>query len=280
MMNTKLSPIGSVRVKTFLITGATSGIGEACARRCLNQGDQVIALCRNLQKAQDKFGPEISAGSFVPLHYDLSHNDQLFDFACHELKPYSITRLIHCAGFTAMTKLTSSDHDLLVRMFETHVFSLAELVRALLRLRQPNQELSIVTLSSVSAQAMDLNTAVYSMAKASMDYYVQLLNKMLNASSSAKRLPPNPELLAPAQALTDPEQRERAVAQVQAQAGLLLRINGYNPALIKTDIIDFDFLAAQGLTPSLIPMEVVVNGIMELIENTYVSGQSIVVNNH
>ena len=38
-------------MKTFLITGATSGIGEACARHCLAQGDQVVALCRNGDKA-------------------------------------------------------------------------------------------------------------------------------------------------------------------------------------------------------------------------------------
>ena len=40
-------------MKTILITGATSGIGEACARHCLAQGDRVVAICRNLDKARD-----------------------------------------------------------------------------------------------------------------------------------------------------------------------------------------------------------------------------------
>ena len=57
-------------MKTILITGATSGIGEACARHCLAQGDRVVAICRNLDKARGKFGAEIEAGRFVPLHYD------------------------------------------------------------------------------------------------------------------------------------------------------------------------------------------------------------------
>ena len=72
-------------MKTILITGATSGIGEACTRHYVAQGDRVVALCRNLEKAQDLFATEIKAGLVVPFQYYLSLNDQPSKFCMDEL---------------------------------------------------------------------------------------------------------------------------------------------------------------------------------------------------
>ena len=265
-------------MKTILITGATSGIGEACARHCLAQGDRVVAICRNLDKARDKFGAEIEAGRFVPLHYDLSCNDQLYKFCLAELNPYLIDRFIHCAGITLMQKVTSTGHDAMLNMFETHVFALTEIVRALLRLRKPEQELSMVALSSTSAPSLYCTTGAYSMAKASLDYYVRMLNKVINVAPQ-KRLPPPSDKLAQVEAITDPKERQHALNQLQMQSGLLLRINSYNPSSIKTDIFDYDFAESQGRTLPLIPMSVVVDGVLSLLENPYISGQCVVINN-
>lgn len=266
-------------MKTILITGATSGIGEACARHCLAQGDRVVAICRNLDKARDKFGAEIEAGRFVPLHYDLSCNDQLYKFCLAELNPYLIDRFIHCAGITLMQKVTSTGHDAMLKMFETHVFSLTEIVRALLRLRKPEQELSMVALSSTSAQLLYLPTGAYSMAKESIDYYVRLVNKQLN-TPSGKCLPITEEQQAAIEMLEDEEQKELARAKAQAQAGFMIRINSLAPCMVDTPMSDFSFLQSQGLnTLPLLPLAVVVQEIFKLLENKYVSGKSVILDN-
>lgn len=265
-------------MKTILITGATSGIGEACARHCLAQGDRVVAICRNLDKARDKFGAEIEAGRFVPLHYDLSCNDQLYKFCLAELNPYLIDRFIHCAGITLMQKVTSTGHDAMLNMFETHVFALTEIVRALLRLRKPEQELSMVALSSTSAPSLYCTTGAYSMAKASIDYYVRLVNKQLN-TPSRKYLPLSEEQLAAVEALEGEEQKEQARAKAQAQAGIMVRINSLAPGMIDTPMADYSFLQSQGLSIPLIPMTVVVQEIFKLLENKYVSGKSVILDN-
>ena len=265
-------------MKTILITGATSGIGEACARQCLAQGDRVVAICRNLDKARDKFGAEIEAGRFVPLHYDLSCNDQLYKFCLAELKPYSIDRFIHCAGITLLQKVTSTSHDVMLKMFETHVFSLTEIVRALLRLRKSEQELSMLALSSMSSPGLTCICGAYSMAKASIDYYVRLINKQLNATSR-KYLPLTPEQLAAVDALEDEAQKEFVRTKAQAQSGLMVRINSLAPNLIDTPMINYDFLQSQGVNAPLIPMEVVVQEIFKLLENKYVSGKSVIMDN-
>lgn len=265
-------------MKTVLITGSTSGIGEACARHCLAQGDRVVAICRNLDKARDKFGAEIEAGRFVPLHYDLSCNDQLYKLCLAELKPYSIDRFIHCAGITLMQKVTSTGHDAMLKMFETHVFALTEIVRALLRLRKPEQELSMVALSSTSAPALYCVTGAYSMAKASIDYYVRLVNKQLN-TPARKYLPLSEEQLAVVEAIEDEEQKELARAKAQAQAGIMVRINSLAPCLIDTPMADYSFLQSQGMKFPLLPLTVVVQEIFNLLENKYVSGKSVILDN-
>lgn len=265
-------------MKTILITGATSGIGEACARHCLAQGDRVVAICRNLDKARDKFAAEIEAGRFVPLHYDLSCNDQLYKLCMDELKPYSIDRFIHCAGITLMQKVTSTSHDVMLKMFETHVFSLTEIVRALLRLRKSEQELSMLALSSMSSPGLTCIGGAYSMAKASIDYYVRLINKQLNAASR-KYLLLTPEQLAAVDALEDEAQKEFVRTKAQAQSGLMVRINSLAPNLIDTPMINYEFLQSQGLNVRLIPMDVVVQEIFNLLENKYVSGKSVILDN-
>lgn len=237
-----------------------------------------MAICRNLDKARDKFGAEIEAGRFVPLHYDLSCNDQLYKFCLAELNPYLIDRFIHCAGITLMQKVTSTGHDAMLNMFETHVFALTEIVRALLRLRKPEQELSMVALSSTSATSLYCTTGAYSMAKASIDYYVRLVNKQLN-TPSRKYLPLSEEQLAAVEALEGEEQKEQARAKAQAQAGIMVRINSLAPGMIDTPMADYSFLQSQGLSIPLIPMTVVVQEIFKLLENKYVSGKSVILDN-
>ncbi len=262
-------------MKTYLITGATSGIGEACARRCFEQGDRVVALCRNLEKAQQLFGPELSSGQLVVFEHDLAHNEGLYAQCLKELKPFGIDRMIHCAGFSLIQRLTSATHEQQLKMYETHVLALTEIARALLRLRRG--ELSMLALSSTSAAIYYLAAPIYSMAKNNIEYYVRLLNKQINAQP--KRLPPPEAALRAAEAITDPERKAQALTVAQAQAGLMVRINALAPCFVNTPMVQSDFLVEQGLAMSLIPMDVVVDTIMWILESQYMSGQVVTLNN-
>ena len=46
-----------IKDKLFIVTGATSGLGNGCARALLNEGAKIIAVARNSQKL-DKFHKE------------------------------------------------------------------------------------------------------------------------------------------------------------------------------------------------------------------------------
>ena len=256
-------------MKTFLITGATSGIGEACARHCLAQGDQVVALCRNGDKARRLFAPELASGQMVLLEHDLACNDGLYKQCLSELKPFKIERFINCAGVGLIKGMASTTHAELLQLYETHLFALSEIMRALVRLCQFKYELSAVALSSVASPAYlvqnaayglskEVQNAAYGLSKDSVDHYVRLLNKQLNAAPQ-KRLPPPAQALAAAEAIEDPEQRARAVAIAQAQAGLMLRINALAPGMVDTPLGDCDTYLEQELPLNVIPMEVIVH---------------------
>ncbi len=267
-------------MRTFLITGATSGIGEACARRCFAHGDRVVALCRNLEKAQQLFGPELSSGQLVVFEHDLAHNEGLYEQCLKELAPYQIDRFIHCAGLIYLKPIHRTTHQEWLSMYELHLFALSEIMRALVRLSRLHHELSVVALSSVSAHGGLLQSAAYGMSKESVEHYIRLLNKQLNKQLNAvpqKRLAPPTEALAAAEAMTDPAQREHALVLAKTQAGLRLRINALAPAMINTpmaggseDILDEMYY---------IPLEVIIHWIFEILENPYMSGQTVVLNN-
>lgn len=55
--------------KNILITGASSGIGEACARRYATNGDNLILFARNKAKLQE-MKDELSAKHNIKVHTD------------------------------------------------------------------------------------------------------------------------------------------------------------------------------------------------------------------
>lgn len=88
----------SLKGKTALVTGATSGIGLAIASALLKEGVKTYAIGRHLQKAKDDL-KAFDGGHFISV--DLTIDDDL-DYLFYELKNESIDILIHCAGVLSM----------------------------------------------------------------------------------------------------------------------------------------------------------------------------------
>ncbi len=133
-------------IRTAFITGITAGIGEACARKFVADGWNVIGTGRRTDRLtvlQDELGPSLAT---IPL--DMRDREGIAKLG-HSLPPIDL--LINNAGYaTAAEPLQQAELDPIFGMIETNVVGLVALTRALL----PNlieRKGAIINLTSVAA---------------------------------------------------------------------------------------------------------------------------------
>lgn len=106
-------------MRTVLITGAASGIGLACARRFLAEGDRVVAHFRSHQKAllelQNAF-----PGRLLPVQADLVTEDGCVS-VFRDVAELQV--LVHSAGVWNTSPLSQINSKTLEYMFRTNTFS-------------------------------------------------------------------------------------------------------------------------------------------------------------
>jgi len=86
--------------KTFIITGATSGLGLYCAKQLLYKGAKVVMACRNIEKAnktKEEFLKEFKDADIEILKYDQADFSSIEEFA-ESIKDRDIDCLVLNAG--------------------------------------------------------------------------------------------------------------------------------------------------------------------------------------
>jgi serine 3-dehydrogenase (NADP+) len=150
--------------KTILITGATSGIGAASARRFAQGGWRVIATGRRgdrLRALADELGE-----ACLPLELDIRRLDE--GAALARLSPPwgEIDLLLNNAGLAPpMEPLQDAAPEPLLNTIETNITGLVALTRALLP-RLIERQGAVINLSSVAATYPYRGGAVYGASKA------------------------------------------------------------------------------------------------------------------
>lgn len=139
---------------TILITGASAGIGRETALAFAAAGHHVIAAARRLP-ALEALRAAAPAGTITPLVLDLDAPDSIAG-AARELERITHGRgldaLVNNAGFATAGALAElSDRDLRAQ-FETNVFGLMALTRAVLPPMLERGAGRIVNVSSVSGR--------------------------------------------------------------------------------------------------------------------------------
>lgn len=120
-------------MKTVLITGATSGIGEACARAFVAAGWRVIGTGRRAERLA-RLSDELGAAAFYPCVYDV-RDEAARDAALAALPVefQGIDYLVNNAGLALGTdKAQGADLDSWKTMIDTNVTALASLTHKLL----------------------------------------------------------------------------------------------------------------------------------------------------
>jgi NADP-dependent 3-hydroxy acid dehydrogenase YdfG len=172
--------------KVVLVTGASSGIGDATARRLAADGHVVVAGARRTDRlralAEDvrRRGGEIEVAAL-----DVTDALSVRSFVDAAVRRYGRADvLVNNAGVMALSRLTDLRVDEWDRMIDVNLRGVLNGIAAVLPHMAERQEGHIVTVSSVSGRRVDPTAAVYSATK----FAVSALSEGLRQESRTLRV--------------------------------------------------------------------------------------------
>ncbi|MEN9444063.1 MAG: hypothetical protein RIS47_953, partial [Bacteroidota bacterium] len=132
--------------KTILITGASSGIGRACAIYFQQQGWQVAATMRQPEKET-----ELTRLANVKLYQlDVQDTMSINTAIAQAIKDFGIINVVlNNAGYGARGAFEASTREQFVRQFDVNVFGIMSVTQALLPHFRENKTGIIINISSI-----------------------------------------------------------------------------------------------------------------------------------
>ena len=165
-----MSPFG-LDGKRILVTGASSGIGRACAICAANLGAVVIATGRRVDALKETIARcagknhQIEAGDIA----DVEFVKQLVE------KSGKIDGLVHAAGVGPMCSVGMLTQDHVESVMRTNYYSFLELMKFYSKSKYRNGNLSVVAISSVSAESGWGGVVAYCGSKGALSSSVRAL---------------------------------------------------------------------------------------------------------
>mgnify|MGYP003291831521 CR=1 FL=1 len=155
----------------FLVTGASSGLGEGTALLLNELGATVVGIARNEErlngmKAKCKY-PENMHLEIKDLTEDIENLPQYVKELKNKYGKFS--GLAYCAGISNVSPLQSLDFKYTKKMFDINYFAPVFLTKGFIdRRNNVGKDSSIVAISSIAAIKCDKGHASYSGAKAAL----------------------------------------------------------------------------------------------------------------
>ena len=163
--------------KTYLVTGASKGIGRAIARSLANDDYQVILLARpsdDLESACEEI-QSISPSSF-PIACDLSQPESI-DSALQSLQHLdAIHGIVHNAGtITPIQSMFDADDEVWERNIYVNITGVQRLTRGLYSKMKASEHCRVTTISSGAALRPLHSWSAYCISKAGLDMWSRCL---------------------------------------------------------------------------------------------------------
>ena len=164
--------------RTALVTGASSGIGEAIARQLASVGVQVVAVARREERLQS-LADTMPRGSIDVLPADLTKKKGL---ALVAERARDVDLLVNNAGFGTSGPLVDADMKRMQREIRLNVTAVAVLTRAALDGMVARGRGWICNVSSVVGFQPAPNLTVYAATKAFVTSFTEGLHEELRDS--------------------------------------------------------------------------------------------------
>ncbi|MDX8123115.1 oxidoreductase [Janthinobacterium sp. GMG2] len=149
--------------RVWLITGASRGIGALIAEAALADGNAVVATGRNAAAVVERLG---TSSALLPLALDVTNEEQIRLGVRVALEHFGrIDVLVNNAGFGLLAAVEESGDADVRRMFDTNVFGLLNVTRAVLPTMRAQRSGHVINISSIGGYQAAAGFGVYSSTK-------------------------------------------------------------------------------------------------------------------
>lgn len=133
--------------RVWLITGASRGIGALIAEAALADGNAVVATGRNAAAVVERLG---TCAALLPIALDVTNEEQIRLGVRVALEHFGrIDVLVNNAGFGLLAAVEESGDADVRRMFDTNVFGLLNVTRAVLPTMRAQRSGHVINISSI-----------------------------------------------------------------------------------------------------------------------------------
>lgn len=164
-MNNPFSLVG----KTILITGASSGIGQATAIECSKMGATVVVTGRNEERLNQTY-EQLQGEGHYKIIADLNSEEDIAKIV--DYCP-ALDGLVNNAGRGKSKPVNFVNLDDLQEVYQTNLFGVALLTKMLLKKKKIAKGGSIVFTSSISSYMTASGLAIYASSKAAVSAYMR-----------------------------------------------------------------------------------------------------------
>lgn len=155
-------------MKTWFITGSSSGIGKGIAKAVLEQGDNAVIMARNtksLRDMEEQYPDNVLA---VPLELTNQNSIKAAVTAAYE-RFGTIDVLVNNAGHGYRAAVEEGEDSGIEEVFQTNFFSIVTLLRLILPKMREQKSGAIINLSSIAAVGSAVGSGYYAATKAALE---------------------------------------------------------------------------------------------------------------
>ena len=160
--------------KNYLIIGASSGIGEACARRLAADDVKLIIVARR-KELLEKLADELP-GEVVPVAYDLHDLDHIKDlFEPCTSGGFKLDGMVFTAGIDGTWPVKVNDIHKMREMMDINCMSFVEAAKVFYTKKYSVDGGSIVAISSIASVQSEKGMLSYTVSKAALNASVKVM---------------------------------------------------------------------------------------------------------
>ncbi|KSB88388.1 short-chain dehydrogenase [Caulobacter vibrioides] len=160
--------------RTWLVTGASRGLGADIVRAVLAAGDRVVATARNRQALVESLGPD--ADNLLSLALDVTRPDQVQAAVDAALARFGrIDVLVNNAGYGHLSVFEESTAADAQAQYDTNVFGLMHVTRAVLPAMRAQRSGRIFNISSVGGIVGGESGTLYCASKFAVEGFSESL---------------------------------------------------------------------------------------------------------